>query len=67
VSTLRSYLAAGGNKATAATSLHLERRSLYYRLARIESLLGRSLSDPGTRLRLEVALQGLDVLHARTP
>ncbi len=67
VSTLRAYLAAGGNKATAATSLHLERRSLYYRLARIESLLGRSLSDPGTRLRLEVALQGLDVLHARTP
>ncbi len=63
--TLRAYLAAGSHKAAAARTLHLERRSLYYRLERIESLLGRSLDDPASRLRLEVALQGLDVLSTR--
>lgn len=63
--TVRAHLATGGCKADTARALHLERRSLYYRLERIEDLLGRSLDDPSTRLRLDVALQGLDVLNAR--
>ena len=65
VPTLRAYLAANGSKAAAAAALHVERRSLYYRLDKIEALLGRSLGDAAARLRLEVALQCLDVLHSR--
>jgi PucR family transcriptional regulator, purine catabolism regulatory protein len=64
--TLTVYLERGGRKAEAARALHIERRSLYYRLERIEKLLGRRLDDPSTRLRLEVALQGLDILRQRS-
>lgn len=64
--TLRAYLDSGGHKAKAARALHLERRSLYYRLDKIEKLLGRELDDAATRLRLEVALQGLDLLQQRS-
>ncbi len=65
IPTLRAYLESGGQKATAARALHLERRSLYYRLERIESLLDVDLDDPSARLRAQVALQGLDVLRQR--
>lgn len=65
VQTLRAYLDSGAHKARAARTLHLERRSLYYRLDKIEKLLQRSLDDPASRLRLEVALQGLDLLKQR--
>lgn len=65
IPTLRAYLESGGQKATAARALHLERRSLYYRLERIESLLDADLDDPSARLRAQVALQGLDVLRQR--
>lgn len=63
--TLRAYLDCGGQKATAARMLHLERRSLYYRLERIETLLEADLDDPAMRLRTQVALQSLDVLRQR--
>ncbi|HZD80812.1 MAG TPA: PAS domain-containing protein [Actinomycetota bacterium] len=63
--TLRTFLESGGHKAAAARALHLERRSLYYRLENIEHLLGRGLDDAATRLRLEVAFQGLDLLQQR--
>lgn len=65
IPTLRAYVDNGGRKSDAARVLHLERRSLYYRLARIEALLGASLDDPSVRLRAQVALQGLDVLRQR--
>lgn len=64
--TLRAYLDSGGHKAAAARALHLERRSLYYRLEKIEQLLGKDVDDAPTRLRLEVALQGLDLLQQRS-
>lgn len=65
IPTLRAYVESGGQKAAAARTLHLERRSLYYRLERIESLLDADLDDPSARLRAQVALQGLDVLRQR--
>lgn len=65
IPTLRAFVESGGQKATAARMLHLERRSLYYRLERIESLLDADLDDPSARLRAQVALQGLDVLRQR--
>ncbi|GAA1061092.1 helix-turn-helix domain-containing protein [Agromyces bracchium] len=63
--TLRAYLAAGGNKARTSEELFVQRRTLYYRLERIDSLLGRSLDDPETRTVLDIALRGWDFLQAR--
>lgn len=67
IPTLRAFLDSGGRKSTAARTLHLERRSLYYRLERIEKFLEIDLADPSARLRVEVAVQGLDVLRQRRP
>jgi PucR family transcriptional regulator, purine catabolism regulatory protein len=64
VPTLRAYLDAGGKKVLAADRLHIDRRTLYYRLDRIQRLLGRDLDDPDVRLRLEVALRSLDLLKS---
>lgn len=62
--TLRAYLAAGGNKARTAEALFVQRRTLYYRLERIDSLIGRSLDDPETRTVLDIALRGWDYLQS---
>lgn len=63
--TLRSYLANGGRKAQTARDLHVERRSLYYRLERIERLLKKDIEDQETRVRLEIAIRSLDLLRER--
>ena len=57
--TLEAYLAAGGRKAQAARTLHLERQSLYLRLRRIEELLGVSLDDEDAALGLHLAVRAL--------
>lgn len=46
--TLEAYLVSGGRKAETARVLHLERRSLYHRVRRIEELLGEALDDEET-------------------
>lgn len=61
--TLQAFLDCGGNKTVAAKQLHIERRSLYYRIERLEALLDSNLDAAATRLRLQVALQGLEVLR----
>lgn len=63
--TLREYLAASQNKSTAARALGIDRRTLYQRLRRIETLLGRPLIGHEIIFRLALALAGLDVLLAR--
>jgi PucR family transcriptional regulator, purine catabolism regulatory protein len=63
--TLDAYLQANGNKIATAQKLHLQRRSVYYRLERIEALLGRSLEDPEQRVRLYIALRAHEMLEAR--
>ncbi|WP_345654798.1 PucR family transcriptional regulator [Streptomyces tremellae] len=55
--TLEVYLAHAGRKAETARELHLNRQTLYNRLARIGELLGRDLDDPGTVLTLSLALR----------
>ncbi|MFE2182388.1 PucR family transcriptional regulator [Streptomyces sp. NPDC059455] len=57
VPTLETYLRHAGRKAETARALHLNRQTLYDRLARIASLLGSDLEDPRTVLALGVALQ----------
>lgn len=63
IPTLRALLECGGQKTQAAKKLHVDRRSLYYRLERIEELCDVDLDSAVVRLRLQVALQGLDVLR----
>lgn len=58
--TLAAYLDHNGSKAEAARELNIARRALYYRLTRLEEVLGASLEDADTRLRLHIALRGRD-------
>jgi purine catabolism regulator len=53
---LAAYLAAGGNKAEAATRAQLARPTLYDRLRHIERILGVSLDSAESRSSLHVAL-----------
>lgn len=66
VATLQAYLAENGSKTATAKRLHVERRTIYYRLDRISALLAHDLDDPETRLRLDLALRGLTVTEGAT-
>jgi purine catabolism regulator len=55
--TLETYLAHAGRKAETARELHLNRQTLYNRLARIAELLGTDLDDPQSVLALSLALR----------
>ena len=65
VPTLRAFLECDGRKSEAAHRLFVQRRTLYYRLDRLESLLGVSLDSSEVRHRLHLALQGLELLSHR--
>jgi purine catabolism regulator len=64
--TLRAYLESDGKKSRAAEVLFVQRRTLYYRLERLEALLGKSLDDPNARQALELAVRGFDLLQSGT-
>lgn len=61
--TLRCYLQHGGNISEAAQALFLHRRTLRYRLNRIEDLLQVDLSNPVNKLNLTVAFMALALLE----
>jgi len=61
--TIEAYCVHGGRMAETARSLHLQRQSLYKRLARIEELLDEELTDPDTRLGLHLALLARRHMH----
>lgn len=61
--TLRAYLECDANKSRTAERLFVQRRTLYYRLERLDALLGRSVDDPAVRQNLSFALRGLDLLR----
>jgi purine catabolism regulator len=63
--TLLALLEHDNNRAEAARALHMERRSIYYRLERIEAILGKDLDAYDTRLSLGVALRALSLLEDR--
>ncbi|RCV51936.1 PucR family transcriptional regulator [Marinitenerispora sediminis] len=62
---LRCYLAAGRNKALAATRAHLSRPAFYERLRRISRVLNADLDSVETCLSLHVALLSLDSVRER--
>jgi PucR family transcriptional regulator, purine catabolism regulatory protein len=66
LNTLDVYLQSNGSKAAAAQALYLQRRSIYYRLDKIEELLGRSIEPADHRVRLYLALRAREVLEARS-
>jgi purine catabolism regulator len=55
--TLETYLDEGGNGVQTAETLMIHRSTLNYRLERIKEICGCDLSDPGTRVNLQVALK----------
>lgn len=61
--TLMVFLECDGNKSDAAARLFVHRRSLYYRLGKIEKILNRSLDDSETILRLKIAVRSLDLVR----
>lgn len=63
--TLDAYLQTNGSKAATAEALFLQRRSVYYRLTRIEQLLRRSIDSPDHRMRLYLAMRAREVLETR--
>ncbi len=65
--TLDAFLQTNGNKQSMGRVLHLRRRSVYYRLDRIERLLGGSLDTPDRRARLYLALRARELLTDGDP
>lgn len=55
--TLCEFLRCGGHKSVTARALNIERQSLYYRISRIESVLGVDLADAETLLGLNIAVR----------
>jgi len=62
VETLRAFLDSAASAPAAAAILKVHRTTLYYRLSRIEELLGVDLSDGRTRLSLHMGLALLDLM-----
>ncbi len=55
--TLEAYLDAGGNGVATAEALHIHRSTLNYRLTRIAEILDADLSNPTTRINLQMAIK----------
>jgi hypothetical protein len=60
VETLRAYLDHGGSTKAAASALSVHPHTVQYRLGRLETLSGLSLSAPQERLTLDLCLRILD-------
>jgi sugar diacid utilization regulator len=57
VRTVETYLDLGGDVKTASAQLTLHRTSLYYRLKKVEAIVGASLKDGDVRLCLQLGLK----------
>jgi hypothetical protein len=58
--TLSAFLAADGSATRAADALYCHRNTVMHRLRRIESVTGRKLTDPRSRLLWQLALLGTE-------
>ena len=58
--TLAAFLASDGSPTRAADELYCHRNTVMHRLRRIESVTGRTLADPRSRLLWQLALLGTD-------
>jgi PucR family transcriptional regulator, purine catabolism regulatory protein len=64
--TLKVYLDHDGSKQIVAQQLFIVRQSLYYRLEKIEELLGQDYMSPEKRLALQVAIRAYQLLNPET-
>ena len=62
VETLRAFLDSAASAPVASAALQIHRTTLYYRLSRIEELLGIDLTDGRTRLSLHLGLVLLELM-----
>jgi hypothetical protein len=62
--TLAAFLASDGSPTRAADELYCHRNTVMHRLRRIETVTGRKLTDPRSRLLWQLALLGTE--HRRT-
>jgi sugar diacid utilization regulator len=62
VATLRAFLDSAASAPVASAALQIHRTTLYYRLSRIEELLGIDLTDGRTRLSLHLGLVLLELI-----
>jgi purine catabolism regulator len=67
MTTLRAYCAHAGRRGDTARALNIERQTLYYRLGRIEKLLGRKLTDGETLLDVHLAVRAQAYMSAAVP
>jgi purine catabolism regulator len=61
--TLKVFLDHDASKQLAAQKLFIVRQSLYYRLEKIEELLGEDFMSPEHRLAIQVSLRAYQMLH----
>lgn len=64
--TAEVYLDSAASPPAAATTLHIHRTTLYYRLGRIHDLSGLDLADGNDRLTFHLGVRALRVLDAST-
>ena len=60
--TLRVYLELSGSKKETSDRLFIVRQTLYHRLDRLETLLGKDFMEPTNRLALEVAFKAHELM-----
>lgn len=61
--TLSVYLECSGSKKETSDRLFIVRQTLYHRLDRLETLLGKNFMEPTNRLALEVAVNAHRLIH----
>src|SRR5690625_702301 len=64
LNTLEVYFIAGANKSRAASQLRVDRRTIQYRLDRINNLVGRNFQSADKQLALRLAIRGYRFLDA---
>jgi purine catabolism regulator len=64
IATLEAYLANGRRKSETARQLQLQRQSLYQRLQRIRTLLGRDIDEPALAAGLTLAVRAWRIQQA---
>lgn len=59
--TLKTYMYNGGNWTKTKNDMHIHGNTLTYRLTRLKELLGADLDDYQTRLRIQLALEIMEI------
>lgn len=60
--TMRAWFTEKGSASAAAARLHMHRNTVHYRLRRVESLTGRSFTEPTAVGELHLALESIRIL-----